>query len=83
MENNIPEGLMVFSFPAGYRRLIRTTNGLERLSREIKGHTRAVSIFPNGTACLRLVSATLMESRDVWESGWLYLNLEAGLSLFD
>jgi len=46
METNILEGLTVFSFPAAHRRLIRTTNGLERLNREIKRRTRVVSIFP-------------------------------------
>lgn len=83
MENNLPEGLTVFSFPAAHRRLIRTTNGLERLNREIKRRTRVVSIFPNEAACLRLVSAILMETSDEWEGGRLYLNLEAGSSSFD
>ncbi len=78
MENNIPEGLTIFSFPAAHQRLIRTTNGLERLNREIKRRTRVVSIFPNEGACLRLVSAILMETSDEWEVGRLYLNLEAG-----
>lgn len=77
MEGNIPEGLTVFSFPAAHRRLIRTTNGLERLNREIKRRTRVVSIFPNDAACLRLVSAILMETSDEWEGGKVYLNLEA------
>jgi len=31
MEENLPEGLTVFAFPESHRRLIRTTNGLERL----------------------------------------------------
>ena len=31
MVSNLPEGLMVFSFPGGFRRLLRTTNGVERL----------------------------------------------------
>ncbi len=83
MENNIPEGLTVYSFPAAHRRLIRTTNGLERLNREIKRRTRVVSIFPNEAACLRLVSAILMETSDEWEGGKIYLNLEAGSSLFN
>jgi len=78
MESNIPEGLTVFSFPAAHRRLTRTTNGLERLNREIKRRTRVVSIFPNEAACLRLVSAILMETSDEWEGGKIYLNLEEG-----
>ncbi len=76
MESNIPEGLTIFSFPVAHRRLTRTTNGLERLNREIKRRTRVVSIFPNEAACLRLVSAILMETSDEWEGGKIYLSLE-------
>jgi len=78
MERSIPEGLTIFSFPAAHRRLIRTTNGLERLNREIKRRTRVVSIFPNESSCLRLVSAILMETSDEWEGGKIYLTLEGG-----
>jgi putative transposase len=78
MESNLPEGLTVFSFPAAHRRLTRTTNGLERLNREIRRRTRVVSIFPNEAACLRLVSAILMETSDEWEGGKIYLSLEGG-----
>ena len=36
MEENLPEGLTVFAFPQKHRRLMWTTNGLERLNREIR-----------------------------------------------
>lgn len=75
MEQNLPEGLTVFSFPSAHRRLIRTTNGVERLNREIKRRTRVVGIFPNEAACLRLTSAVLMEISDEWEAGRVYLSL--------
>ena len=75
MEANRPEGVTVFAFPSTHRRLIRTTNGVERLNREIKRRTRVVGIFPNEAACLRLVSAVLMEISDEWEAGRLYLSL--------
>jgi len=79
IESNLPEGLTIFSFPAGHRRLIRTTNGLERLNREIRRRTRVVSIFPNEASCLRLVSAILIETSDEWEGGKIYLGLQEGL----
>lgn len=66
MEDNIPEGLAVFQFPEEHRKKIRTTNGLERVNREIYRRTRVVSIFPNDEACLRLVSAILMEIHQDW-----------------
>ena len=82
LEKNIPEGLTVFSFPASQRRRLRTSNGLERLSREIKRRTRVVSIFPNEAACLRLISAILMEINEEWQvDNRIYLTIEANGSL--
>jgi transposase-like protein len=76
LEKNIPEGLTVFSFPTSHRRRLRTANGLERLSREIKRRTRVVSIFPNEAACLRLISAVLMEIHEEWQTDRIYLTIE-------
>jgi putative transposase len=76
MEHNVPEGLTVFSFPEKHQRLIRTTNMLERLSREIKRRTRVVTIFPNEASCLRLISAFLMEKSEEWQTGRIYLSFE-------
>jgi putative transposase len=82
LEQNIPEGLTVFSFPASQRRRLRTSNGLERLSREIKRRTRVASIFPNEAACLRLISAILMEINEEWQSDdRIYLTIETNGSL--
>lgn len=75
LETNLPEGLTVFDFPEAHRRLIRTTNGLERLNQEIKRRTRVVGIFPNENACLRLVTAIVMECSDEWETGKAYILL--------
>jgi transposase-like protein len=76
LEQNIPEGLTVFGLPAAHRRLVRTTNGLERLNREVKRRTRVVGIFPNEASCLRLVSALLMEISEEWEVGRAYLTFD-------
>ena len=76
IEQNVPEGLTVFSFPPTHRRLLRTSNGLERLNREIERRTRVVGIFPHEAACLRLISAVLMEVDDEWQTGRVYLTLE-------
>jgi transposase-like protein len=73
LEENISEGLTCFAFPESHRRLIRTTNGMERLNREIRRRSRVVGIFPNEAACLRLVSAILMETSDEWSSAKAYL----------
>ena len=73
LEENLPEGLAIFAFPEPHRRLLRTTNGVERLNREVKRRTRVASIFPNEASCLRLVSALLMEISDDRQAGKAYL----------
>lgn len=74
-ESAIPESLTVFDFPASFRVRLRTTNGLERINRELRRRTRVASIFPNPESCLRLVSALLAELDDEWMTGKIYLNL--------
>jgi len=74
LEGNIPEGLIVFSFPEEHRRRIRTVNSLERVCLEIRRRTRVAGIFPNEASCLRLVSAQLMEISETWETGRIYLS---------
>lgn len=76
LEQNIPEGLTVFGLPTAHRRLVRTTNGLERLNQEVKRRTRVVGIFPNEASCLRLVTALLMEASEDWERGRAYLTFD-------
>jgi len=65
------------AFPAAHRRLVRTTNGVERRNKEIRQRTRVVSIFPNEASCLRLVRAILMEISEDWETGKNYLAFDA------
>jgi transposase-like protein len=75
-EENLPDGFAVFDLPHGQRIRLRTTNGLERINREIKRRTRVASIFPNTASCLRLVSALLAECDEDWMTGKIYLNLK-------
>jgi transposase-like protein len=77
MVSNLPEGLMVFSFPRGFRKLLRTTNGVERLHPEVRRRARVVSIFPNKASCLRLVSAVLSEISEEWLTGRTYITFES------
>jgi len=79
MPDNLPEGLTVFAFPVAHRRRLRTTNGVERLHREIRRRARVVSIFPNQASCLRLVSAILNEISEEWLTGRMYLNFQGSV----
>lgn len=75
-EQNLPEGFTVFGLPEPHRVRMRTTNGLERLNKEIKRRTRVACLFPNPESCLRLVSALLCEQDEDWASGKIYLTMK-------
>lgn len=51
---------------------MRTTNGVDRLNKEIKRRTR-VAVFPNSASCMRLVSAILTEQDEEWMTAKIYL----------
>jgi putative transposase len=76
LETDLPEGLTVLAFPPAHQRKLRTSNVVERLNRELDRRTTVVSIFPNDAACLRLISALLMEKDEDWQTGRIYLSFE-------
>lgn len=76
MEDNLPEGFSIFAFPESHRRLLRTTNGLERVNQEVRRRTRVCRHFPNEASCLRLISAVLMEISEEWQTGKTYLTFD-------
>jgi putative transposase len=75
LEEELEDCLSCLAFPVEHQPRIRTTNGMERLSQELKRRTRVVRIFPNRDACLRLVTALAMEQSDEWISGRRYLDV--------
>ena len=77
LEQAAPEAITVLMIPLAHRRRLRTTNGLERLNKEIKRRTRVATLFPNEASLLRLASAVLSEISDNWKTERAYLNMEA------
>lgn len=60
------EALSYLAFPQEHWRQIHSTNGLERLNREVKRRSDVVGIFPNDDSVLRLLGSTLVEQNDEW-----------------
>lgn len=75
LEDNIEEGLTVFSFPREHWKKIRTSNGIERVNREIKRRTRVAVLFPNKESALRLVTGVIIEIHEEWVTGKRYLDM--------
>jgi putative transposase len=75
LEGNIDEGLTIFRFPKEHRKKIRTSNGIERVNREIKRRTRVAVLFPNKESALRLVTGVIIEIHEEWVTGRQYLDM--------
>jgi transposase-like protein len=65
------------AFPPAHWRQIRSTNGLERLNREVARRTDVVGIFPHADSVLRLTGALLAEQDDEWLTGRRYFSVES------
>jgi len=73
IDDGIDDVLTYLQFPEAHHRKIHSTNLIERLNREIKRRSRTVSIFPDDSAILRLITMLLIEQDDEWSSGYRYL----------
>ena len=69
LENNVPEGLAVFTLPEDHQKRMRTSNGIERaIQQELKRRTSKVRVFPNLQSLERLSTAVLVEIDEKWET---------------
>ena len=55
-----------YAFPEAHWPRLRTTNGLERLHREIKRRIKAAGAFPDRASALRLVTAVALRTTTIW-----------------
>ena len=53
--------ITVLCFPESVRRMIRTSNYIERINRELKRRSTAIGVFPNGESIIRLMGTLLIE----------------------
>jgi transposase-like protein len=73
---DLEDAMAVMALPERYRRRLRSTNGLERLNREVRRRERVIGIFPNVASALRLLGALLMEQDEEWTTGRCYLRMD-------
>jgi putative transposase len=64
------------AFPRGHWRRIRTTNGLERINKELKRRTRVVGAFPSDQSFMRLGVSILIDINEEWMTTKKYLSMD-------
>jgi len=65
------------SFPRNHWRRIRTTNGLERINKELKRRTRVVGAFPSDQSFMRLGASILRDINEEWMTTKKYLSMDS------
>ena len=61
LEDGFEDSMTVMCLPEYIRIVLRTTNILERLNRELKRRSDVIQVFPNSASVLRLMGAVTME----------------------
>src|SRR5512137_72718 len=64
------------SFSREHWRRIRTTNGLERINKELKRRTRVVGPFPSDRSFMRLGVSILIDINEEWMTTKKYLSMD-------
>jgi putative transposase len=64
------------AFPKTHWKRIRTTNGLERINKELKRRSRVIGAFPNSESLMRLAVSILINFNEEWITGRRYLRMD-------
>jgi putative transposase len=67
LERDFDKLIPIFSFPAEIRRMIRTTNVIERSFREVRRRLKVMGYFQNGASCQRIVYAVFAHMNKKWQ----------------
>lgn len=68
LKRDLEEMLTMFTLPAEHRKMMRTTNMIERLFREVRRRTRPMSSFTNAASCDRIIYSIFARFNTRWET---------------
>jgi transposase-like protein len=67
LEVDFDKLLPVFAFPETIRKMIRTTNVIERCFREVRRRLKVMGYFQNTPSCQRIIYAQFAKFNAKWE----------------
>ena len=74
LEEGLDDSLSFYDFPDIDKKRISSTNGQERLNREIRRRSRVVGVFPSVESYVRLTICYLVEYAEDWSSERSYIH---------
>ena len=72
LDDGLEDALIAMALPIKYRKIMRTSNLIERENAEIRRRERVIRIFPNRESALRLLGAVLMDHNTDWQIARLF-----------
>ena len=77
LRDGLEDCLSVLEMPEHHRKRLASTNLLENIMKRLKKRTKVVGVFPNRSACDRLIGAQLLELHESWLTETTsYFNME-------
>src|SRR5690606_14120910 len=77
LEDSFDDATAVLALPAEVRVRTRTTNAVDRLTKELRRRERVIGIVPSRESVFRLFGSLLMEQADKWCTERKYLDFKA------
>lgn len=71
LERDIDSLLSFLDCPQEHRRMVRTTNAIERCFREVRRRTRPMTCFNNNASCERIIYAVFSHLNNNWRGRFL------------
>ena len=68
LDKGFNDSVTVMAIPESLRRIMRTSNHIERLNKELKRRSNVIGVFPNEASILRLMGAVLIELNEKYET---------------
>lgn len=76
LDEGFEDAMNVMCLPPKYRKILRTSNLLERENQELRRREKTIRIFPNVASAVRLLGAVLQDHHDSWSMKSRVFNTE-------
>ena len=68
LDSGFESAMTVYCFPESIQSVVRTSNHIERINRELKRRSVVIGVFPNSASVIRLMGMVLIEHHEILES---------------